>query len=120
VGWCTHPASTALGSRRRRRRLQPTYGQRVVHVDTAGRVDGGDARVGAAQVAPRRRLVRWHSPWLFARVRGQLGQSQRGEGLSGHLTGFGFTMMNEGPQARGCSGHRTKPKKLGRSAQDWG
>ena len=31
--------------------------------------------------------------------------------------GLGVSKMNEGPHVRGCSGHRTKPKALGRSAQ---
>ena len=30
---------------------------------------------------------------------------------------YGFAKMDEGPHVRGCSGHRTKPKVLGRSAQ---
>ena len=31
---------------------------------------------------------------------------------------LGVSKMNEGPHVRGCSGHRTKPKALGRSAQN--
>ena len=41
------------------------------------------------------------------RVISGLGQGKR----------LGFSKMNEGPHVRGCSGHRTHPKSLARSAQ---
>jgi len=38
-------------------------------------------------------------------------------GLAPNAQGWRFSKMNKGPHVRGCSGHRTKPKAVGRSAQ---